>query len=356
MFGRVNVDEVVNKVVKLSVNNKVASIKLDYPLTDKQLIATNKLMEYLKLKNNVLVFAACGAGKTEIVMEPIKYYLNEHKKVCFAISRRQVVLEIRERLAKAFTNMKVICVCEGHTRVIDGDIIVCTMHQLHRYPNCFDLLIMDEVDAFPYKNNDVLHAIAHHSSLGQVIYLSATPDLIMLKEVKENKLKMVELFQRPHKHPLVEPTIRQGILLYRYYMLYRFLKDHHLNKIQVLIYVPTRAMAHKLANRLNIVYRVKAITSTTSNKDEIIKEFHEHKYEALVCTTILERGITIKGVDIVILDADHLVFDCASLIQIIGRVGRSIDKPSGEGLFIIKRRTGEVNACISTIKRMNLNA
>ena len=130
-------------------------------------------MQYLKEGKDVLVYAACGAGKTELTMEAIQWYLCQGKKVGFAISRRQVVLEIQERMQQAFPMLQVIAVCEGFTDITDGDLIICTMHQLYRYHGWFDLLIMDEVDAFPYRDNALLEAIAMHACIGQKLMLTA---------------------------------------------------------------------------------------------------------------------------------------------------------------------------------------
>ena len=67
-------------------------------------------------------------AKTELVVLSIAKMLKEGKKVCFAIPRRQVVLELRERLAQYFPKAKVTAVCGGHTAVTDGDLIICTTH------------------------------------------------------------------------------------------------------------------------------------------------------------------------------------------------------------------------------------
>ena len=48
---------------------------LSYPLTPKQQIAVASIMQYLKEGKDVLVYAACGAGKTELTMEAIQWYL-----------------------------------------------------------------------------------------------------------------------------------------------------------------------------------------------------------------------------------------------------------------------------------------
>ncbi|MEF9968243.1 MAG: helicase, partial [Longicatena sp.] len=63
--------------------------------------------------------------------------------------------------------------------------------------------------------------------------------------------------------------------------------------------------------------------------------------------------ITIKGIYIIILQADHIVFNEASLVQIIGRVGRNIEMPTGEGYFLCTRKTKDITACIQTLENMN---
>ena len=61
----------------------------------------------------------------KLTMDAIQYYLRQGKKVGFAISRRQVVLEIKERMQQAFSSLHVVAVCEGFTDVTYGDLIVC---------------------------------------------------------------------------------------------------------------------------------------------------------------------------------------------------------------------------------------
>lgn len=98
-----------------------------------------------------IYYVPAGAGKTEITLESICWALSLGKKVGFAISRRQVVVEIAGRLKKNFPELSVIAVCEGFTEITDADLIVCTTHQLYRYAGCFDLLILDELEPFPMR-------------------------------------------------------------------------------------------------------------------------------------------------------------------------------------------------------------
>lgn len=351
-FGRLNVHE---QPLRKQYQRKKHRCKyhLKYPLTKQQERCQNEIQHSLSLHQDVLVYAACGAGKTELVMESIKQYLNQGKKVGFAISRRQVVLEIKERMQDAFPMLKVIAVCEGFTDVTDGDLIICTMHQLYRYYQTFDLLIMDEVDAFPYRGNDMLKHIANDACIGNRIYLTATPDEDMLKEVEDGKLGLVELFQRPHGYPLIVPHVLCGLSWYLNIRLFQFLKRNIREQKQVLLFVPTIQQASQYQRRLRLFFPCASITSHTEDKDKIIDAFHHQKYMVLVSTTILERGITIKGVNVVIMHADHIVFQESSLIQMIGRVGRNIEIPTGEGLFLCKKQTTDIKHCISAIQKMN---
>lgn len=56
--------------------------------------------------------------------------------------------------------------------------------------------------------------------------------------------------------------------------------------------------------------------------ERVMQDFIDHKYDILVCTTIIETGIDIPNANTIIIeDADH--FGLAQLYQIKGRVGRS---------------------------------
>ena len=352
MFGRMDIGKPVPKTI---VKKKVipCDYHLNYPLTYKQKRAVQAIMYYLKNHQDVLVYAACGAGKTELTMEAIKSYLNQGKKVGFAIARRQVVLEIAQRMQEAFPMLKVVAVCEGHTHVSDGDLIVCTMHQLYRYHGWFDLLVMDEVDDFPYRGNEILARIAAYACVGEKLLLSATPDEEMKKLVQHGKLMMVELFSRPHGYPLIVPSVRQLPKAFQFIYLIYFLSHQRKRKIQTLVFVPTITLANQLHMGLKWLFKSAVFTSHTINKDELIDLFHQKKYECLFATTVLERGITIKGIDILILQADHPVFNEASLIQMIGRVGRKKEQPTGKGVFLCGRKNQDILNCVKAIQKMN---
>ena len=131
-FKRVLLEEELNVSILNEIKDDAYEYTLNYSLTDKQKEISDLCLKNIDY-NDVLIEAVCGAGKTEIVIETISYYLKLKKKVCFAIPRRQVVIEVSKRLQEIFKNSKVVAVCQGSTSEIDGDLIVCTTHQAYRY-------------------------------------------------------------------------------------------------------------------------------------------------------------------------------------------------------------------------------
>lgn len=329
---------------------------LEFELTPFQKRISEQALSILKSGRDVFVYAAAGAGKTEISLGPICHYLGLGKKVCFAISRRQVVLEIAARLAKNFPDLSVIAVCQGHTRVLDADLIVCTTHQLYRYPDSFDLLILDELDAFPFAGNAVLEALAEKSCRGQRLLLSATPDPASFERIRQGKMEMVQLFKRPHGKPLCVP---RKVYCSRLQMVLRILlvcRTMKRNGKQVLVYVPRIADGWWMALCLKGAGRSGLIHSKSQDKDAVMDAFRARELDFLICTTLLERGITVPSVQVLVYRADHRVFTEASLIQIFGRVGRTFADPSGIGICFMEARAKAVDACCAQIEAMNASA
>lgn len=351
-FGRIDVHE---KMIPVDWERKpfTGSYQLPYPLTDLQKEVANRVCHYLEEGKHVLIYAATGAGKTELTMEAICSYLRRQKRVGFAIARRQVVLEIAQRMQEAFPEIKVIAVCEGYTSETRGDLIVCTMHQLYRYPFCFDLLIMDEVDAFPYRGNALLKQIAMNACVGQLLYLTATPDEEMRQEVERGMLEEVLLFGRPHRHPLIIPAVIHAPTWILHLHLVRFLYQNHHEQKQTIVFLPTIAMAKGFAFFYRCLFSCASLTSKSEGRDEVLQNFREKKIEVIFATTVLERGITIPDVQVVVFHSEHPVFNAASLTQMIGRVGRKKEHPHGRGLFLCTHMTKEQQGCLRELNKMN---
>lgn len=336
--------------VELHDHQVNAEYNLTYPLTPKQIEISHDCLASLRKKRDVFIDAICGAGKTELVLESIAYYLRNQRQVAFAIARRQVVIDVKQRLEKIFEKAKVCAVCQGYTNDLVGDLIICTTHQLYRYPNTFDLLILDEPDAFPYRGNEVLAGIVKTSCRGEMIFLTATPDAYLKDRLRQNNITHLKLMRRPHNHDLPVPQHTVAPSLVLWIMLVGWIKKR---QDSMIVFVPTIQCADKVKRWLSCFTKTEVCTSKTDDKDTIIQQFKVKTIKCLVATTILERGVTIDGVDVCVLYANHPVFDEASLIQMSGRVGRSFKHPTGSCLFLSNGKSTRVINCIQQCRRAN---
>ncbi|KAA0781568.1 DEAD/DEAH box helicase, partial [Bacillus sp. BB081] len=125
-----------------------------------------------------LLWAVTGAGKTEMTFPLIDSVLKNAGKVLVATPRRDVVLELAPRMAKAFPTTTMAVLYGGsEDRWQEADLTIATTHQLLRFSQAFDLFILDELDAFPFHNDPMLAYAANRccKSDGAFVYLSATP-------------------------------------------------------------------------------------------------------------------------------------------------------------------------------------
>ena len=333
---------------------KKAPIYLSYELSSEQKELSDKLVENYKKEIDSLVFAVCGSGKTEICLSLIEYCVSSGLKVGFAVPRRSVCYELYCRFRNLFRKNSVVSVFGGHHKTLEADIICLTTHQLFRYQNYFDLLIMDEIDAFPYKGNEVLKSMFEKSIKGHYVLLTATPSDDLLKEFSKPGKDLLKLFVRFHRHPLPVPKIELGNELTIHYKLIYSLKSFLREDKQVFIFVPTIDESVKMARFLKLFFpRGTYINSKRDDNEEIIEDFRSKMYQYLVTTAVLERGITMRNLQVIVFRADSYIYDDHSLVQIAGRVGRKKEAPEGEVIFIAKRKTKYMEKAISDIITAN---
>lgn len=328
----------------ISVEDDVVEV-LPFHLTPAQKRLSNDIYQK-SLKQDVLVYAVCGAGKSELILETLSQRLAQGERVGIAVARRQVVLQLTERYRAIYPNLKVRAVCEGHLSDLSGHLVICTTHQLFRFHKAFDCLVLDEPDAFPFANDEVLRGFARQAVLKTTIYLTATPDLDLLQRVKEGKMAKVEHFQRPHGLPLPVPQVAIGPAWLQVLRLRTWLASHDK---PTLIFVPHKSMGHKLSRWSGLPF----VYANHPDIDTFITQFKEGKIRHLITTTVLERGVTFSDVQVAILMADHEVYSLSSLIQIAGRVGRSPQSPTGEVHFHCSKKVPNIQTCLRMIQEAN---
>ena len=333
---------------------KVSPIYLDYELSKEQKELSNKLIENYEKGIDSLVYAVCGSGKTEICLALIQNCLEKGLTVGFAVPRKSVCYELYARFRNIFRKNKVISVYGGNHRKIEGDIICLTTHQLFRYKNYFDLLIMDEIDAFPYKGNQALHNMFINSVRGHYVLLTATPSDSLLLEFQKEGKDLLKLFTRFHRHPLPVPKLILGNTIDLHYKLIKSLSKMIKETKQVFIFVPTIKQSTRILHILKIFFkRGIYVNSLRDDNEEIIDDFRMKEYDYIVTTAVLERGITVKNLQVIVFNADHPVYDDHALVQIAGRVGRKKDAPEGEVIFLAKEETKYISKAISDIESAN---
>ena len=327
---------------------------LHYELSNDQKRLSEQLVENYKNHTNSLVCAVCGSGKTEICLAVISYCIKHKLSVGFAVPRTNVCVELFNRFKNFFIKNKVISVYGGHHDVLEGDLIVLTAHQLFRYRNYFDLLIMDEIDAYPFKGNDVLEHMFKNSVRGNYILMSATPSKDIIDKISNDGGSVLSLYSRFHQHPLPVPKVKIGNVLKLYYNLLNELHVFLKQNKQVFIFVPTIDLSINISLFLKLFFHKGTyVNSKRKDAQKVIDDFRKNKYQYLVTTAVLERGVTVKDLQVIVFKADHPIYDSASLIQIAGRVGRKKDAPEGEVIFLARENNKQIEGAVAEINTAN---
>ncbi len=341
-------------VVDTIDDNIDPTLELTYHLSEEQQRLGQALIEAYEQKQNVLIHAVTGAGKTEIVFPLIQHALMKKAQIGFAIPRRDVVIELTKRFEQAFPHINVIAVYGGHHDKLAGDLIILTTHQIYRYEQTFDLLIIDEFDAFPFKDNEVLMALATRSRRGPLVALTATPTSTMMRRFQTTGHKILHLWTRYHRHPLPIPRIVKRHFMFKIDYTLDFIKLHIKKERPIIVFVPTIQSGESLFRWLKCFCNGGALVhSKCKDRETIINDFRKRKYRYLVSTSVLERGITLTNLQVLIYDAHHSLFDRGTLLQMAGRVGRKSEAPTGDVVFLAIRSTNEMKEAIREISYAN---
>ncbi|MCI1245408.1 MAG: hypothetical protein LKG11_05645 [Bacilli bacterium] len=334
---------------------KEVKLNLHYSLSKEQKKISDKIVYNFRHGIDTLVYAVCGSGKTEISYGVISYAMEHGLSVGFALPRRDVVIELYWRLKDAFPLNRVVAVYGGHTSCLEGDVVVLTTHQLYRYNRYFDLLVMDEIDAFPFKGNDTLIAFYKASLRGHCLMMSATPSKEILLEYKKPGHDIQELRTRFHKNPIPVPSI-----VYRpsfgqpLYVVRWLMKFGRLSK-PCLVFVPSIAKSRELYEFTSLfLKRGNYVNSRREERDLVIDSFKKGLTGYLITTSVLERGVTIRDLQVLVMGADsQRVYPSSTLIQIAGRAGRKSDAPTGEVVFLSEKETEGMRDAIDEIRFCN---
>ena len=336
-------------------------------LTPSQEKVSEGLIRAVKKKEPTLVHAVTGAGKTEMIYQVVAKVIDEGGAVCLASPRIDVCLELYKRLQNDFACE--IALLHGESEpYFRTPLVVATTHQLLKFYHAFDLLIVDEVDAFPYIDNTILYYAVKNSVKedGLKIFLTATSTDELDRKVRTGELKQLSLPRRFHGNPLIIPKpvwlsdfnrcLEKNQLSSK---LKTYIEKQRRTGYPLLIFASEIKKGEKLKELLQEQFpneNIGFVSSVTENRLEQVQAFRDGELTILISTTILERGVTFPCVDVFVVEANHRLFTKSSLIQIGGRVGRSMDRPTGELLFFHDGLNVAIKKAIKEIKQMNKEA
>ena len=342
-------------------------LKWSDQLTPFQERVSQGLLQAVDKKEATLVHAVTGAGKTEMIYQVVAKVIDQGGAVCLASPRIDVCLELHKRLQNDFACE--IALLHGESDpYFRTPLVVATTHQLLKFYQAFDLLIVDEVDAFPYVDNPVLYHAVNNcvKETGLRIFLTATSTDELDRKVKQGELKRLSLPRRFHGNPLIVPKPIWLSHFNRYLeknglppKLKLYIEKQRKTAYPLLIFASEIKKGEKLKEILQEKFpneKIGFVSSITEDRLEQVQAFRDGELTILISTTILERGVTFPRVDVFVVEANHQLFTKSSLVQIGGRVGRSMDRPTGELIFFHDGLNQSIKRAIKEIKQMNQEA
>ncbi|WP_245796275.1 DEAD/DEAH box helicase [Domibacillus antri] len=329
-------------------------------LSDGQRIASSNVERAIVHLNEHLVWAVAGAGKTEVLFHGISSALAAGKRVCIAAPRADVVRELAPRLAGVFPDTPPAALYGGSPNLHTySPLVITTTHQLYRFYHAFNVMIVDEVDAFPYTFNSSLQFAVQKARKpdSALIYLTATPNTDWQAEVKSGKREATIIPARYHRHPLPMPKTKwcgnwkKSLLPSAVHSWVKTKLDAGSRLLLFYPHIDTMEKALPLFKEIDP--RIESVHAADPLRKEKVEAMRRREIPALLSTTILERGVTFPGIDVAVIGAEDAVFTESALVQIAGRAGRSAGWPTGDIVFFHYGKTNAMMKAIRQIKEMN---
>lgn len=333
-------------------------------LSTGQQAASQRVAEAVENSAELLVWAVAGAGKTEVLFAGIAEALSTGKRVCVATPRTDVVLELAPRLQKVFPDCKIAALYGGsEDRHEAAQLTIATTHQLLRFYRAFDVMIVDEVDAFPYSIDQTLQYAVEQARKpkSSFLYLTATPKKQWQQQCRLGKRAFITIPARYHRHPLPVPQfvwcgnwekqLSKGKLPA---ISSKWAEARLAAGKQALIFAPKIAAMEKI---LRILRRmdpsIESVHAEDPDRKAKVLKFRNKEIPILLTTTILERGVTIPNIDVAVIGAEDRIFTESALVQIAGRAGRSAEFPTGTVTFFHYGKTEAMLRARRQIVMMN---
>ncbi|MEK6731658.1 MAG: transcription-repair coupling factor [Pseudomonadota bacterium] len=282
-----------------------------------------------------LICGDVGFGKTEVAIRAAFIATYNNKQVAFLVPTTLLAQQhydtFKDRFANYPVNIEMLSRFrskkeQGHIlkQLAAGkiDIIIGT-HRLIQADIKFKslgLLVIDEEHRFGVHHKERLKSMRSHVD---ILALTATPiprtlnmafagirDLSLIATPPKNRLSIKTFVMENKKEIIREALIRELMRGGQVYVLHNDIQtiQEAAKRITQLVPEAKVGVAHAQMNEHQL--------------EQMMTDFYHHRFNVLVCTTIIESGIDIPSANTIIIErADKL--GLAQLHQLRGRVGRS---------------------------------
>lgn len=276
-----------------------------------------------------------GFGKTEVAFVAAFKAMLDSKQVLFLCPTTILSSQHYENALLRFNGFPVnIALLNRFTttkeveRIVQGvkdgtiDMVIGTHRLLSDdiKPKDLGLLIIDEEQRFGVTHKE---KIKQYKVNVDVLTLTATP-IPRTLQMSLVGIRSLSLIETPpvNRFPVQTYVIEENNQIIKD----AIYKELSRNGQVFLLYNKVQSIDEELYKIQNLVPGARiTVVHGQMNKNELetrLYDFINHKYDVLICTTIIETGIDIPNVNtLIILDADR--FGLSQLYQIRGRVGRS---------------------------------
>lgn len=282
-----------------------------------------------------LICGDVGFGKTEVAMRAAFVAVQNGKQVCVLVPTTLLAGQhfetFRDRFAEFPINIDLLSrfrsAKESETilaSLTSGKVdIVIGTHKLFSKSIEFKnlgLLIIDEEHRFGVKQKEHIKSLRTHID---ILSMTATPiprtlnmamagirDISLIATPPAKRLAIKTFWQEKSDALLREALLREILRGGQVYFLHNNIQtiDRICQELQTLVPEAKIRSAHGQMREREL--------------EKIMSDFYHHRFNVLVCTTIIETGIDIPTANTIIIDrADK--FGLAQLHQLRGRVGRS---------------------------------
>lgn len=320
-------------------HNEYARFASAFPFTETvdQLQAIDQIMSDMSSTKPMdrLICGDVGFGKTEVAMRAAFIAVQNSKQVCVLVPTTllagQHFESFRDRFADFAVNIELLSRFRSakETEAVQASLksgkvdIVIGTHKLFQSSIAFKnlgLLIIDEEHRFGVKQKEHIKALRTHVD---ILSMTATPiprtlnmamagirDISLMTTPPAKRLAIKTFWQEKKDATIREAILREILRGGQVFFLHNNVEtiERISQDLQTLVPEAKVRTAHGQMREREL--------------ERVMSEFYHHRFNVLVCTTIIETGIDIPTANTIIIDrADK--FGLAQLHQLRGRVGRS---------------------------------